>query len=88
MYSCFINYVCLFLRNFQFQKELEKEQSVKEGVERFLATVSKQSGQRSQNDVLVSSQDMLEASKAKIALLRMEIEKVVRSAEDDGNFRN
>lgn len=59
---------------------------MKDGVERFLAHIMKQPGVRPQHDVVVSTKDMLEASKAKIALLRMEIEKVVRSSVDGGVF--
>ncbi|CAJ0958159.1 unnamed protein product, partial [Mesorhabditis belari] len=67
----------------QLRKDLEKELSVKDGVERFLAHVTKQPGNRSQNDTINSTKDMLEGSRAKIAFLRMEIEKATKSADED-----
>uniref|UniRef100_A0A914VE41 protein kinase C n=1 Tax=Plectus sambesii TaxID=2011161 RepID=A0A914VE41_9BILA len=56
------------------QKELAKELKVKEGLERFLVT-----GQN--RKILEESRGMLEDSKAKIALLRMQVEKIQRQEQ-------
>ncbi|CAJ0564271.1 unnamed protein product, partial [Mesorhabditis spiculigera] len=67
----------------QLQKDLEKELSVKDGVERFLAHVSTLPPNRSQVDNINTSRDMLEGSRAKIAFLRMEIEKAMKASNEE-----
>ncbi|VDK74896.1 unnamed protein product, partial [Onchocerca ochengi] len=62
------------------QKELDKEMKVKDGLERFLAI-----GQTSRK-LQEESKSMLFDSKAKIALLRMQIEKMQRQEQVDAGL--
>ncbi|KAM3727862.1 Serine/threonine-protein kinase [Dirofilaria immitis] len=62
------------------QKELDKEMKVKDGLERFLAIV--QTSRKLQEE----SKSMLFDSKAKIALLRMQIEKMQRQEQVDAGL--
>lgn len=63
-----------------FQKELDKEMRVKNGLERFLAIG--QTNRKLQEE----SKSMLFDSKAKIALLRMQIEKIQRQEQVDAGL--
>ncbi|VDK53937.1 unnamed protein product [Cylicostephanus goldi] len=59
------------------QKDLEKEMKVKDGLEKFMSSNTSASKR-----YLEDSKNMLDDSKAKIALLRMQIEKIAHQEHD------
>ncbi|VDO36183.1 unnamed protein product [Haemonchus placei] len=60
-----------------FQKDLAKEMKVKDGLEKFMSSNTSASRR-----YLEDSRNMLDDSKAKIALLRMQIEKIAHQGHD------
>ncbi|EPB70929.1 hr1 repeat protein [Ancylostoma ceylanicum] len=62
------------------QKDLEKEMKVKDGLEKFMSSNTSASRR-----YLEDSKNMLDDSKAKIALLRMQIEKISHQGQDTGS---
>ncbi|KAH7720755.1 PKN protein [Aphelenchoides avenae] len=68
------------------QKELDKELKVKEGLDRFLSlSANNHLNPRAYSEVVGKSREMLEDSKAKIALLRMQIERLqMQGGRTDG----
>ncbi|RCN47267.1 hr1 repeat protein, partial [Ancylostoma caninum] len=62
------------------QKDLEKEMKVKDGLEKFMSSNTSASRR-----YLEDSKNMLDDSKAKIALLRMQIEKIAHQGQDIGS---
>lgn len=73
-----------------FQKELAKEFKVKEGLERFFSlSVGNHLNPRAYtSDLLESSRDMYEDNKARITLLRMQIDRIHMKERSDVNSDN
>uniref|UniRef100_A0A915EPP4 REM-1 domain-containing protein n=1 Tax=Ditylenchus dipsaci TaxID=166011 RepID=A0A915EPP4_9BILA len=72
------------------QRELAKEMKVKEGLERFLSLSSGNhlNPRAYTAELLESSKEMYEDNKAKIALLRMQIERIQMKEQSDFNGDN
>lgn len=89
-YRFFFKYLKIIKKTFYFQKELAKEIKVKEGLDRFFSlSIGNHLNPRAYtSDFLESSRDMYEDNKARITLLRMQIERIHMKERSDYNGDN